>query len=493
MNLSKLLNNINILEHSNIRDINDIDISNITFDSRDCTKNSMFIAVNGTEVDGHKFIASAIDKGAEVIIYEEDIPAQKGNQEYIEEDNIVYIRVENSRLALAVIAANFYDNPSYKLNLVGVTGTNGKTTIATLLYQLFTSLGYECGLISTIANYIGRDIYATEHTTPDPIALNKLIHNMVEKGCEYCFMEVSSHSLAQDRVSSLSFKGAIFTNLTHDHLDYHKTFAEYLRCKKLLFDHLDKGAFAITNIDDKNGEVMLQNTKASKYTYSLRAAADFNVKIIEQTLDGNLLKINGTEIWTRFIGKHNAHNLAAVYAAATLLGVSKDETLTAISGLKAVSGRLEYIKGGDGITAVVDYAHTPDALENVLTTLKGIKTKGNLIAVFGCGGNRDKTKRPEMGVIAAKYADKVVVTSDNPRHEDPDLIIKDIKDGMDKDARRKSLFITNRKEAIRTALTIADKNDIVLIAGKGHEDYQIIGDTKYHLDDKEIIKEFFKD
>src|SRR5574344_855737 len=442
----------------------------------------MFIAINGTQSDGHLYIGKAIESGAIAVIYEEG---------EICDERVTSVKVKNSRQALALIAANFYDHPSSKLNLVGITGTNGKTTTVTLLYNLFTSLGYCCGLLSTMEKYIDGQILAADPTTPNPFEINSLLKTMIEKGAEYCFMEVSSHSLDQDRVFGLHFKGGIFSNLTHDHLDYHKTFEEYLRCKKSFFDQLPKGAFALTNIDDKNGSVMVQNTAAKVYTYSCRTMADFHCKVVEENLDGILLNIDGTQFWSRFIGNHNAYNLLSVYSCAVLLGAKKDEVLIKMSSLNSVAGRLEYIRGGNDLTAVVDYAHTPDALENALKTLRETGKDRLLICVFGCGGNRDKTKRPEMGVIAAKYADKVIVTSDNPRFEKPEEIIKDIKDGMDIKARSKSLFITDRREAIRAAIMMAHQGAIILVAGKGHEDYQIIGDVKHHFDDKEVIQQTF--
>jgi UDP-N-acetylmuramoyl-L-alanyl-D-glutamate--2,6-diaminopimelate ligase len=485
MKLKEILSTIEVIDTIGNTDI---EIEKIFIDSRRCEKGSLFIAVKGIDTDGHEYIAKAIENGAKIVVYEEE-----SYKALIKEKGVTGIRIANSRVAVALIADNFYDHPSSKLYLVGVTGTNGKTTIATLLYNLFTSLGYGCGLLSTIANYVEKDVYPTINTTPDPISINSLMAEMVKRGCGYCFMEVSSHSLDQDRVAGLKFKGAIFTNLTHDHLDYHKTFAEYLRCKKKLFDSLDKNAFALINIDDKNGKVMVQNTKAKVYEYSLRTAADFKVKIIEKSIEGSLLNMDGKDVWTRFIGVHNAHNLIAVYGAAILLGASKDEVLTEISNLKSVAGRLEYIKGGNDITAVIDYAHTPDALENVLATLKDISADNELVAVFGCGGNRDKTKRPEMGAIAEKWAERIIVTSDNPRFENPEQIILDIKEGMSTKGRAKSLFITDRKEGIRTALMTAKPGSIILIAGKGHEDYQIVNGVKSHFDDKEIVKEFFEE
>ncbi len=459
-------------------------IRSIETDSRKCTPGSLFVAVAGNATDGHKFISKAIDNGAVAVVYQNEGSFEKRS-------GITYIKAASSRRALATLASRFYGDPSAKLNLVGVTGTNGKTTTATLLYRLFTSMGYACGLISTIANYVGSKKIHTEHTTPDPLELNALLAEMVASGCEYCFMEVSSHAVDQDRVAGLKFKGGIFSNLTHDHLDYHKTFAAYRDCKKAFFDSLPADAFALVNIDDANGEVMVQNCKAHIYRYSCTRMADFKCRLMEETMDGMQLTIDGTHVWTRFIGAHNAYNLLAVYAAAMLLGAGKDEVLTLLSAMKAVEGRLEYIKGGDNLTAVVDYAHTPDALENVLKTLRDAARGEYLICVFGCGGDRDKTKRPEMGQIAAKYADRVVVTSDNPRTEQPEDIIADIRAGMSAADRAKSVFITDRAEAIRSALLFAPKGAVILVAGKGHEDYQIIGTVKHHFDDKEVIREAF--
>jgi len=466
-------------------DFGKLGIGSIETDSRKCTPGSLFVAVEGNAVDGHRFIPKAIENGAKAVVYQNEGAFEK-------QEGVTYIKAESSRRALSQLAARFYDYPSAKLNLVGVTGTNGKTTTATLLYRLFTSMGYACGLISTIANYVGANRYHTEHTTPDPLELNALLAEMVNAGCEYCFMEVSSHAISQDRVADLTFRGGIFSNLTHDHLDYHKTFDNYRNCKKAFFDNLPKDAFALVNIDDANGEVMVQNCKAHIYRYSCRKMADFRCRLVEETMDGMELVMDGVQVWTRFIGAHNAYNLLAVYATAVLLGADKGETLTLLSAMKAVDGRLEYIKGGDNITAVVDYAHTPDALENVLKTLKEAARGEYLICVFGCGGDRDKTKRPEMGQIAAKYADRVVVTSDNPRTEQPEDIINDIKAGLDTAARAKSVFITDRAEAIRSAILFAPAGAVILVAGKGHEDYQIIGTVKHHFDDKEVIAEVFE-
>ncbi len=461
------------------------DVQAVCCDSRKCSKGSLFVAVRGAEADGHSFIGKAIENGASYIVCEE-IPHDTANTAGVE-----FIQIKESRKAVARIAANFYGNPSHKLRVVAVTGTNGKTSIATLLYKLFTQLGYSCGLLSTIANYIGEKKYPTENTTPGPMELNALLAQMCEAGCEFCFMEASSHAIHQQRTEGIKFAGAIFTNLTHDHLDYHKTFANYLACKKALFDTLPADAFALTNIDDRNGEVMVQNTRAQIHTYSCRNWADYKTRILEKTIEGMLLNINGKEVWCRFIGTHNAANLTAVYGAAIMLGGKEDEVITAMSQLTSVAGRLEYFIGPEDKIAAVDYAHTPDALENVLKTLKELEPAGDLVCVFGCGGNRDKTKRPEMGAIAAKYATRVVVTSDNPRFEDPEAIIADIKAGMDIKGKAKSLFIPDRIQAIRTAIITARPGSIILVAGKGHEDYQIINGVKHHLDDKEIIKETF--
>lgn len=485
MKLSKIIKGIDLCHDFSLKDI---EISDVCIDSRKCTKGSLFVAVKGYDVDGHNFISQAIKNGASAILFE-----NKSFEEEISTCGILHLQCKDSRVAVNIAANNYYNRPSEKIKLIGVTGTNGKTTIATLLYDLFRSLGYGVGLLSTIANYVDGEKYPTINTTPDPISIFSLINEMVNKGCEYCFMEVSSHSLHQGRIAGLNFTGAIFTNLTHDHLDYHKTFSEYIRCKKLLFDNLPKGSFAITNIDDKNGEVVVQNTKANIYSYSSMRDADYNVKIIEKSIDGSMMNIDGVDVWTRFIGEHNAHNLIAVYAAARKLGADKDELLKALSNLKPVSGRLEYISGYNGITAVIDYAHTPDALENVLKTLNDISNGRQICVVFGCGGNRDKTKRPEMGEIAVRLANRVIVTSDNPRFEDPNKILKDIKQGIQLKDRVKTLFIVDREEAIKTAIVTAAKDAIVLLAGKGHEDYQIINGVKSHFSDKEIVRNIFNE
>lgn len=468
-----------------------IEISDICNDSRKAAPGSLFIAVKGHDADGQTYIASAIKAGAVAVAYEdEDILAEQiakagGGA------GIALVKVENSRHAVAIMAANFYDNPSRKLTLIGITGTNGKTTTVTLLYNLFMSLGYNCGLLSTIANFVGKHRSETENTTADPITINYLMNEMVNEGCEYCFMEVSSIGLEQERVSGLEFKVAIFSNLTHDHLDYHKTFAEYLRCKKLFFDNLEPNAVAITNVDDKNGMVMVQNTKARVVTYSCKGMADHTCRIMEESMEGMLLRIDGREAWTKLIGQHNAYNILAIYCAALAVGANPDETLVKISGLGPATGRLENRKGPDDITAVIDYAHTPDALENVLKTLKDIDKGRTLICLFGCGGDRDKTKRPEMAKIAEEFADRIIVTSDNSRTEKTEDIMNDIKAGFSPKGLAKAIFIADRKEAIRTAVMTAPKGAVILLAGKGHETYQIIGSEHRHFDEREVLDEVF--
>ncbi len=487
MRLIDIIKNIGVL--GNIPQVLcSTEISDVCTDSRKCSCGSLFIAVKGAAADGHEYIPNALENGATVVLYEEGAEIEEYKKE-----GIVFIPVKDGRVAEAAAAKNFYGDPSSNIKLIGVTGTNGKTSIATSLYTLFTNLGYECGLLSTIANFVGKNRYETVNTTPGPIELNRLLAQMVDCGCEYCFMEVSSHALDQKRTLGLNFAGAIFTNLTHDHLDYHKTFANYLAAKKKLFDSLGADAFALINEDDKNGPVMLQNCKAKQYNYSCRTAADFRTKVIEKNIDGTLLNINGKEIWCRFIGLHNAYNITAVYGTAVILGMNEEEVAVEISRLTAVNGRLEYFKGENDIIAAVDYAHSPDALENVLKTLKDLSPAGDLICVFGCGGDRDKTKRPEMGAIAGKYADKIVVTSDNPRFEDPLAIINDIKEGMDIKARCRSSFIPSREGAVRMAILNARPGSIVLVAGKGHEDYQIVNGVKHHMDDKELIRNAFNE
>ena len=461
----------------------EIEISGLTYDSRTAGEGYCFFAVAGTMVDGHNYIAKAVASGAKAVICQH-IPEEVANL------NCTFVVVEDSNLAMGVIASNFYGNPSKELKVVGVTGTNGKTTIATLLYDLVQSMGYKAGLISTVVYKVGAKEIVSTHTTPDAIRLNAMMREMVDEGCDYCFMECSSHAIVQDRIRGLRFAGGMFTNLTHDHLDYHKTFAEYLRAKKLFFDRLPKEAFALTNIDDRNGRVMVQNTRAVVRTLSLRSMADFRCKVVEMLLDGMLLRIDGEEVWVKCIGRFNAYNMLTIYATALMLGQRKEEVLTAISTLQSVSGRFEYIRAEDGTTAVVDYAHTPDALENVITTIEEFRQPSqNLIVLCGCGGDRDKTKRPEMAAIAVKYAATAIFTSDNPRTEDPEQILRDMVEGLPLDARY--LKISDRGEAIRTAAMLARPGDIILLAGKGHENYQVIGTEKIHFDDREEIKKYF--
>ena len=466
------------------------EIDAICNDSRKVTKGTVFVAVKGFAIDGHDYIALALGKGAKAIVYED--------QEALDRqtlppnlDGITLIKAESSRYALAIMAANFYDNPSEKLTLVGITGTNGKTTTVTLLYRMFMTLGYNCGLLSTIANYVGTKGEEAVNTTSDPLTINSLLNEMVKAGCEYCFMEVSSIGVEQDRRAGLKFKVGIFSNLTHDHLDYHKTFAEYLRCKKLFFDRLDADAYAITNLDDRNGMVMLQNTKAKQVTYSCRSIADHTCRVMEQSFEGMLLKLDGMEIWSRLIGLHNAYNMLAIYTTAVTLGTKEEEALTALSTLAPAPGRLENIRGPRDISVIIDYAHTPDALENVLKTLREIAPDRQLICLFGCGGDRDKTKRPEMGRIAEKMADRIFVTSDNSRSERTADILADIKAGMETAGKAKSLFIEDREQAIRAAIMTAQEGATILLAGKGHETYQINENGKMHFDEREIVMDAF--
>ena len=456
-------------------------ISGIEFDSRKVQKNSLFVAVKGYKTDGHNFISPAIASGASAVICE-TLPENP-------EKTVCWIKTGDSAKALGLAASNFYGNPSSSLRLVGVTGTNGKTTIATLLYRMFIRLGYKCGLFSTVCNYINEKELDATHTTPDPVQLNRLLSEMVNEGCDYAFMEVSSHSADQKRIAGLNFEGAIFTNLTHDHLDYHKTFDNYLAAKKSFFDLLPANAFALVNADDRNGRVMLQNCKARHYTFSVRGMADYRCNIIEQSFGGMGLKIQGEEVWTRFIGDFNASNLLAVYSASELLGAAKKEILTVLSDLHPVPGRLEVIKSPGGISGIVDYAHTPDALLNVIDTINKIREGGvQLITVVGAGGDRDRTKRPKMAAISAEGSTKVILTSDNPRSEDQEKIIDEMEAGITPDLKRKILRITNRHEAIKTAVMLANQGDVILIAGKGHETYQEIMGVKNHFDDREELK-----
>lgn len=459
-------------------------ISSVTFDSRQVKKDSLFIATRGTAVDGHHFIDKAIESGAAAIVCEELPNAQK--------ENITYVKVLNSSEALGYIACNYYDNPSEKLKLVGITGTNGKTTTVTLLFNLFRGLGYNVGLLSTVENKINSTVIPSTHTTPDALKLNELLAMMVEQGCQYAFMEVSSHAIVQHRIAGIHFAGAAFSNITHDHLDYHKTFDEYIRAKKLFFDNLQDDAFALTNKDDRNGMVMLQNTKAKKYSYGLKSVADFKCRVIENHLNGLLLSIDNQEVWVRLIGSFNAYNVLVVYAISQLLKQDKTQVLTTLSNLNSVEGRFQYIKSKNGIVAIVDYAHTPDALKNVLETIKDIRT-GNeqVITLAGCGGDRDAAKRPVMAQIACEYSDKVILTSDNPRSENPEEILNQMQAGINPADAKKTLRISDRKEAIRTAVAFAKEGDIILIAGKGHEKYQEINGIKHPFDDFEIVKELF--
>ena len=487
MILNKLINGIGAVS---VKGYAAAEISNVCNDSRKVTEGSLFIAVRGYASDGHDFIAAAVQKGACAIVYEDEEKTLAQISSTGRED-IVLIKVGSSRHALAILAANFYDNPSHKLTLVGITGTNGKTTTVTLLHRMFTAMGYSCGLLSTIANYVGTRSSEAVNTTADPLTINSLLNEMVEAGCEYCFMEVSSIGVEQERVAGLRFKVGIFSNLTHDHLDYHKTFAEYLRCKKLFFDTLPSDAFAITNIDDRNGLVMTQNTKATIVTYSLRSIADHTCRIMEQSFEGMLMKIDSRETWSPLIGQHNAYNLLAIYSTAMVLGADPEEALIALSTLRPAPGRLENIRGPKDISVIIDYAHTPDALENVLKTLREIASDRELICLFGCGGDRDKTKRPEMAQVAQKLADRIIVTSDNSRTERTEDIMADIKSGMDLSGKAKSLFIEDREQAIRTAIMLAGQGAAILLAGKGHETYQIIGTEKRHFDEKEIVTSIF--
>ncbi|WP_347219063.1 UDP-N-acetylmuramoyl-L-alanyl-D-glutamate--2,6-diaminopimelate ligase [Chryseobacterium sp.] len=482
MIITELVNRIPVLE---IHGDNNREVSELVFDSRKVTANSLYIAMRGTVVDGHSFIASSIEKGATTIVCEE-FPETLA-------ENITYIKVKDSAKALGHLASNFYGNPSHKLKLIGVTGTNGKTSVSTLLFDVFRNLGYDSALLSTVEIRIGEEIIPATHTTPDVITINKILAEAVEKGCEFAFMEVSSHGIAQNRIEGLHFKVAGFTNLTHDHLDYHKTFEEYLKTKKRFFDELEDTAIAITNVDDKNGNVMLQNTKAKKKSYALKTMADYHGKLLEVDFNGMLLNFNGKEFWTTLTGKFNVYNLLLVFGIAEELGFEQDEILQAISKLKRVSGRFETMKSDGGIFFIVDYAHTPDALENILDSINDIRTKNErLITVFGCGGDRDHSKRPEMGNIATKKSTLAIITSDNPRTEDPGQIIKEIEAGVEPQNFSKYTSIPDRKEAIKMAIKFAEPKDIILVAGKGHENYQEINGVKHHFDDKEVINELWK-
>ena len=463
----------------------EVEITGVNIDSRRIEKGHLFVAIRGTQVDGHSFIQKATDLGAAAILCEQ-LPEER-------REGVTYVVVDSTESAVGPVATMFYNDPTSKLKLVGVTGTNGKTTIATLLYNMFRKFGYKCGLISTVCNYIEDKAVPADHTTPDPIELNRLLAEMVEAGCEYAFMECSSHAIAQKRIGGLKFAGGLFTNLTRDHLDYHKTFENYRDAKKAFFDMLPKDAFAITNADDKNGMVMVQNTKAKVKTYSTRTMADFRGRIIECHFEGMYLDIDGHEVGVQFIGKFNVSNLLAVYGAAVMLGKKSEDILVVLSTLKSVSGRLEPIHSPEGLTAIVDYAHTPDALENVLNAIHEVLDgKGHVITVCGAGGNRDKGKRPLMAQEAAKQSDKVIITSDNPRFEEPQDIINDMLAGLNAQQMKKVLSIADRREAIRTACMLAQKGDVILIAGKGHEDYQEIKGVKHHFDDREEVRKIFE-
>ena len=482
MKLSELLKNVKTIAiHGNT----DVEVKGVNIDSRKIEDGHLFIAMKGTQVDGHKFIGKAVDSGAVAVLLEE-MPETL-------DEKITYIQTASTEEAAGKVATMFYGEPSRKLKLIGATGTNGKTTIATLLYKLFRELGYKVGLLSTVCNYIDDKEVPASHTTPDPIELNRLLADMVEAGCEYTFMECSSHAIHQHRISGLEFTGGIFTNLTRDHLDYHKTFENYRNAKKMFFDGLSKNAFAITNADDKNGMVMVQNTKATVKTYSIKRMADFRAKILECHFEGMYLEIDGKEVGVQFIGKFNVSNLLAVYGTAVMLGKKPEDILVALSTLKSVNGRLEPIQSPEGFTAIVDYAHTPDALQNVLGAIHDVLDNkgGHVITVCGAGGHRDKGKRPLMAQEAVKQSDKVILTSDNPRDEEPQAIIDDMLAGLDATQHKKVLTIVDRKEAIRTAAMMAQKGDVILVAGKGHENYQEINGVKHHFDDHEVIREIF--
>ena len=482
MKLNELLSKV---KSADITGDADVDIMGVDIDSRRVKPGHLFVAVRGTQVDGHSFIPKAIEQGAVAVLCE-DMPEER-------REGITYVKVSSTEAAVGPVATMFYGDPSTKLKLVGVTGTNGKTTIATLLYNMFRKFGHRCGLLSTVCNYIEDEAIPADHTTPDPIELNRLLACMVEAGCEYAFMECSSHAIAQQRIGGLKFAGGLFTNLTRDHLDYHKTFENYRDAKKAFFDSLPKTAFAITNADDKNGMVMVQNTKATVKTYSTRSLADFKAKIIECHFEGMYLDIDGREVGVQFIGKFNVCNLLAVYGAAVMLGKAPEDILLIMSTLRSVSGRLEPIRSKDGITAIVDYAHTPDALENVLNAIHEVLDgKGKVITVCGAGGNRDKGKRPLMAQEAVKQSDRVIITSDNPRFEEPQDIINDMLAGLNAQQMKKVISIADRREAIRTAAMMAEKGDVILIAGKGHEDYQEIKGVKHHFDDREEVRKIFQ-
>lgn len=462
----------------------EITVEALTLDSRNAGAGSLFFAVSGTRFDGHDFIARVVEQGCKAIIAEKEVTVPEG---------VTLIVTDNSHKAAGIVASNFYGEPSRQLKLVGITGTNGKTTTTTLLYNLFMQLGYTTGLLSTVVNKIGAETIPSTHTTPDPIALNALLAQMVDANCEYCFMEVSSHAIHQHRIAGLEFAGGVFTNITHDHLDYHNTFKEYLDVKKRFFDELPATAFALTNIDDKNGRVMVQNTRAKVVSYAMKSPADYKVKVLENQFSGLVLNINGKEVWSRLVGDFNAYNLLTAYAVSILLGEEEEEVLRVLSSLESVEGRFQYFISESGVVAIIDYAHTPDALENVLKTISNIRTKNEtLYTVVGCGGDRDKTKRPEMARIACELSDKVILTSDNPRSEDPNQIIEEMNAGVPGHHFKKTISVVDRKQAIKTAISMAEKGDIILIAGKGHEKYQEINGVKHDFDDRKIALELFE-
>lgn len=483
MKLIDLLKDVEIVE---TKGDETVEVTGIATDSRKAQKGSLFIALHGVQVDGHNYVDNAIELGAKVIVYQEDIDTNTAG--------ITYIKLKDTTDAAGKIATHWFGDPSSKLKLVGVIGTNGKTTTATLLYNMFRRLGYSVGLLSTVCNYVNDTVHQATHTTPDPLSLNEMLAGMVGAGCEYVFMEVSSHAIHQKRISGLKYAGGIFSNLTQDHLDYHGTMPEYLKAKKMFFDDLPKSAFALTNLDDKNGLVMLQNTKATKKTYSLRSMADFKARITEKHFDGTAIEINGKELQVHFVGVFNVYNLSAVYGASVLLGQNPQDVLLVLSTLMPVSGRFETLHSPDGYTAIVDYAHTPDALTNVLEAIHDVlEGSGRVITVVGCGGNRDKTKRPIMAREAVRLSDQVIITSDNPRFEEPQAIINDMLDGLNREQLKTTLNIADREQAIKTACALAKNGDVILIAGKGHEDYQDVKGVKHHFDDKEIVRNIFSE
>ena len=483
MKLKELLHAIPVLQ---VVGSLEVEVDDVTFDSRQVQQGTLFVAIKGVHTDGHLYLSKAIENSVSVLVVE-DLPDTL-------EEQVTYIQVSDSAYALGIIAGNFYGNPSQDLKLVGVTGTNGKTTVATLLFNLFKQLGYHVGLLSTVENRIGTRIVPATHTTPDPVALNKLLREMVDDGCDYCFMEVSSHAIVQQRIVGLRFAGGIFTNITHDHLDFHGTFANYINAKKKFFDDLDGYAFALTNIDDKNGGVMLQNTFGHRKSYGLHNMVDFKAKVLESHFDGMLLQIDTHELWVKLVGGFNAYNLLAVYASAILLEQETSKVLVALSEISGAEGRFETVRSKSGVVGIVDYAHTPDAVENVLETVKDLRTAGQqIITVLGCGGDRDKTKRPEMAKVALRYSDKVIITSDNPRTEDPVQIIKDMEAGISPEKKKNTFSITDRREAIRAAVHLANPGDIVLVAGKGHEKYQEINGVRHHFDDREELENTFNE